>query len=167
MYKLRKYNISLMYLLSTLLYTFSIAFVLILSLILNVSFGEMNYTNDLGGWYPIFLHNLKIDIIIILGGFLLSVPAIILVLFNGFLFGGIMGQSIINGETLTFIKTVAPHGIIETAGFLLASCISLQISLRILFYVQMKWDIKFLFRITIQIFVCIILCLISALIEGR
>lgn len=151
-------------LLSISIYFICTLLVLLLSLILNFSIGEMSFDKDLNGWFNIFLHNLKIDLIIILGGFFFSIPSIILLSINGFLLGGILGQGIINNEIFDLIITILPHGIMETTGFLLSSCIALEITIQLFF--KKIWNKKFSYYLLIQLLTCIMLCLISAIIEG-
>lgn len=151
-------------LLSISVYSICILLVLLLSLILNFSIGDMSFNKNLNGWFNIFLHNLKIDLIIILGGFFFSVPSIILIAINGFLLGGILGQGIINNEIVDLLLTILPHGIVETIGFLLSSCIAIEITIQLFF--KKIWDKKFSYYLLIQLSICIIFCLISAIIEG-
>ena len=151
-------------LLSISVYSICILLVLLLSLILNFSIGDMSFNKNLNGWFNIFLHNLKIDLIIILGGFFFSVLSIILIAINGFLLGGILGQGIINNEIVDLLLTILPHGIVETIGFLLSSCIAIEITIQLFF--KKIWDKKFSYYLLIQLSICIIFCLISAIIEG-
>ncbi|KKE80285.1 hypothetical protein DTX80_03265 [Bacilli bacterium] len=149
---------------SCIIYFIGILLSLVLSLILNYSIGDMNFNNDLGGWQSIFVHNVKIDLIIIFGGFLLGIPAVLLLFFNGIVFGLILAQSIINSELVSFIVTIAPHGVIENIGFLYAGCISFQIARQIIFVRKFSWEKSY--NLTVQIIICIFLCLVAALIEG-
>lgn len=124
------------FLLSFSIYSFGFFLSLVLTLILNFSFGKMDFTNeiDLGGWQEIFIHNVSIDLMIIGGGLLLGIPAIFILIINGLLLGALLGQSIINDQWFYFIATIAPNGVFEMIGFILSGSIFIQIARQLVFY---------------------------------
>jgi len=65
-------------------------------------------------------------------GFLMSIPSILLILVNGFVFGAVLGQSIISTQLMELVISTLSHGIPEIAAFLIAGGTALNISQHIL-----------------------------------
>ena len=133
-----KYNLKIavtIYILSMLLSGFIFG-------ILNIKIGEFKFSNDLGTWYTIF-HNLKIHLLLIIGGVLFSIPSLIILIING-LFGGFyIVQAFILGQFDSLIKTIFLHAIFEIPATLLSVVLSLQISFYLLSYSEKeKFTIK-------------------------
>ncbi|RAP54551.1 MAG: hypothetical protein BZ137_01605 [Methanosphaera sp. rholeuAM130] len=73
--------------------------------------------------FNIIMHNFTVAVLIILGGLILSIPSLLLIVFNGIDLGTIFGVD------LTFACTsVLPHGIIEYLSLALALAIALKIA---------------------------------------
>ncbi|MFJ8356644.1 stage II sporulation protein M [Bacillus paramycoides] len=148
------------------IYLFGMAFALILFLILNMDFGEITFNNDIGSFFDIFIHNLKVQMFIFLGALLLGIPTVILLFINGFAIGMTVAQAIISGNIIELILHILPHGMFEIPGFLIISILSYQVlsvftqekKLRELF--RFFNEKKYLFLLSF------ILTFIAALIEG-
>lgn len=109
------------------IYLFGIAFALILFLILNIDFGEITFNNNIGNFFDIFLHNLKVQMFIFMGALLLGIPTIILLFINGFSIGMTVAQAIISENLIELLLHILPHGIFEIPGFLIISILSYQV----------------------------------------
>lgn len=68
------------------------------------------------GFIELFVHNFSIDISCILGGFLLSIPTLILTFINEVMFGALFGQT----PLVIILFGVMPHGIFEIPSSLFA-----------------------------------------------
>ena len=85
-----------------------------------------------------FFHNLKIHLLLIIGGVLFSIPSLIILIING-LFGGFyIVQAFILGQFDSLIKTIFLHAIFEIPATLLSVVLSLQISFYLLSYSEKR-----------------------------
>ena len=113
-----------------------------------------------------FFHNLKIHLLLIIGGVLFSIPSLIILIING-LFGGFyIVQAFILGQFDSLIKTIFLHAIFEIPATLLSVVLSLQISFYLLSYSEKeKFTIKLSKMLGVFLSV-VLLTLIAAIIEG-
>lgn len=158
-----KYNLKIavtIYILSMLLSGFIFG-------ILNIKIGEFKFSNDLGTWYTIFFHNLKIHLLLIIGGVLFSIPSLIILIING-LFGGFyIVQAFILGQFDSLIKTIFLHAIFEIPTTLLSVVLSLQISFFIYYRIVKKEKFTIKLSKMLGVFLSVVLLtLIAAIIEG-
>lgn len=134
---------------------------LLLSLILNVRLGIMTFGVINHHWSQIFFHNVIIVLVIIFSGFLMSIPSFLLIFINGFIFGAVLGQSIISNQVLELLVTTLPHGIPEIAAFLMAGEISLSISKKIA-----RKEFQITSSLLIKVVICILLIFLSSILES-
>ncbi|MCX0368946.1 stage II sporulation protein M [Clostridium perfringens] len=138
---------------------------MLIILILNLNFGDLTFNNFIGTWVDIFIHNLKINFIIIFGGVFFSIPSIFLLIGNGLTVGIITGESIIQHNFLNILFSIIPHGIIEIPTFIYAGAISFEITKEILIN-KFNFNKTFLINITHKTLLCSFFTLIAAIIES-
>lgn len=113
----------------------------------------------------IFLHNLKSNVINLLGIISFGFLTILYLVINGF----ILGVTIAKGGSYIFFTKILPHGIFEVASMILISSIGL-LPIWIGIYKYKKIPINFNKKGVIKVFkiivVSIILLLLAAIIEG-
>jgi stage II sporulation protein M len=95
-------------------------------LILNIDLGKPSFDKDLGTWFDIFLHNIQVQLFLILGGVTLGVLTSFLLFVNGFYSGFVLGQSLIGDYHLEVVKQVALHGIFENIAFFISGSVGIQ-----------------------------------------
>ncbi|PHA07908.1 stage II sporulation protein M [Bacillus toyonensis] len=124
--------------------------------------GADYYKNNEGfsGVISIFMNNIKIDILVISGIFLLCLPTILLLFMNGFWIGATIKASLSSGLSIKYIiLSILPHGILEIPILILAAYIGMQ---GIYFYQSKNKDYKKIVRIII---LTIVLGFIASMIE--
>lgn len=134
---------------------------LLLSLVLNVSLGMMTFGNVNYHWWQVFFHNIIIVLVIIFSGFLMSIPSFLLIFINGFIFGAVLGQSIISNQLLELVISTLPHGIPEITSFLIAGEISLSISKKIV-----RKNFQVTSSLLTKAVICILLILLASILES-
>ncbi|GKU79015.1 stage II sporulation protein M [Paenibacillus sp. L3-i20] len=77
-------------------------------------------------WYRLALNNIAVALLIAGTGFLLSIPTIIMLLFNGLMIGFIIMLSTAVHSFPTILAGLLPHGILEIPALLLAGAIGLR-----------------------------------------
>ena len=72
----------------------------------------------------IFFHNLSVDLMVVLGGFLFSIISVLLVVYNGFIIGAPFGTDVLFASV-----SILPHSIIEypTSIFTLAAAFNITL----------------------------------------
>src|SRR5699024_8268072 len=85
------------------------------------------FSNDIGSSIDIFIHNTKVQLIIIIGALFLGIPTTILLFINGFAIGMTLAQAYISGDLSKLLLHLLPHGIFEIPGFLLVAILSYQL----------------------------------------
>lgn len=147
-------------------YIFGMVFSMILFLILNLDFGEITFSNDIGSSIDIFIHNTKVQLIIIIGALFLGIPTTILLFINGFAIGMTLAQAYISGDLSKLLLHLLPHGIFEIPGFLLVAILSYQLLNIFLNGNILRNFIKFLKQKKYLFLLSLILTMIAAIIEG-
>lgn len=74
----------------------------------------------------LFVHNVRINLLIGGGVLLLGLPTVFLLAYNGFLFGSTMTDAMGTLGPLRAIALVAPHGVVELPALWLAGAIGLR-----------------------------------------
>lgn len=92
-------------------------------------------------WYQIAANNIGAGLLIAASGILLSVPAVLLTLFNGFMLGYLVMLSASHYSAAAIIAAFAPHGIFELPAILLACTIGLKPFSWVLRYVRTKQSV--------------------------
>ncbi|MBH5316316.1 stage II sporulation protein M [Paenibacillus sp. GSMTC-2017] len=77
-------------------------------------------------WYNLALNNIAVALLIAGTGILLSIPTIIMLLFNGIMIGFIIMLSAAVHSYPTLLAGLLPHGILEIPALLLAGAIGLR-----------------------------------------
>ncbi|MFW5437189.1 stage II sporulation protein M [Paenibacillus apiarius] len=89
-------------------------------------------------WHQIALNNIGAGLLIAGSGILLSVPAMLLTLFNGFMLGYLVMLAASHYSAAEIIAALAPHGIFELPAILLACSIGLKPISWLIRYVRTK-----------------------------
>jgi stage II sporulation protein M len=129
--------------------------------------GSLSFSKSNTGWSTYFLHNLYVNVLLVLGGILLGIPTLIILLVNSFITGFQFSQSFITGQIADLLFGIMPHGIFEIPASILSAALGFQISsfiyVRIFHRNNASWDfIKF----TKQCILIIILTCIAAMMEA-
>ncbi|KFM95116.1 stage II sporulation protein M [Bacillus clarus] len=148
------------------IYLFGMAFALMVFLILNIDFGEITFNNDIGSFFDIFIHNLKVQMFIFMGALLFGIPTTILLFINGFAIGMTVAQAIISGNLTKLLLNILPHGIFEIPGFLIISILSYQVLSIFIKGKKLKNLFEFFNKKKCLFLLSFILTFIAAIIEG-
>lgn len=147
-------------------YTSSIVLSSLIFFVLNLNDGNLVFKEELGQWYSVFLHNVRIHIMIILSGILFSIPSILILIINGSIGGFFITQSILTNDFKSLIFTIFGHGLFEIPATLMSAAMSFQITALIIYRVFLKKNVSFQFRHFLYSFlIMIVFTLISSLIE--
>ncbi|MEK3646252.1 stage II sporulation protein M [Aeribacillus composti] len=116
------------------------------------------------GWYSvysIFLNNILVCLVLMLGLFTFGIPTFIYLLINGISIGAGLTHLILSDQPLLniFLKVI-PHGIFEIPFFLLAGAIGF---LGFTFYFNRKYGLKFLLKHVVMVIIGILL---ASIVEG-
>jgi uncharacterized membrane protein SpoIIM required for sporulation len=76
----------------------------------------------------IFTNNIRVSLMAFAGGLTLGVATIAVVAYNGVLVGVLAGLTIDNGDFSTFVRYVAPHGMLELSCIAVSACAGLRIA---------------------------------------
>ncbi|WP_019424440.1 stage II sporulation protein M [Paenibacillus sp. OSY-SE] len=93
-------------------------------------------------WYQIALNNIGAGLLIAGSGILLSVPAMLLTLFNGFMLGYLVMLSASQYSMAEIIAALAPHGIFELPAIMLACSVGLKPISWLIRYVRTKQSVS-------------------------
>ncbi|EPB8221011.1 stage II sporulation protein M [Clostridium perfringens] len=162
---MKKLSFKFLFWLSFGIYLSSCILSFLIILISNLNLGDLTFNNYIGTWFDIFIHNLKINFIIILGGAFFSIPSIFLLVGNGLIVGTIIGESIIQNNFLNILFSIGPHGIVEIPTFIYAGAVSFEITKEILIN-KFHINKSFFVNIGYKMLLCSIFTLIAAIIEG-
>lgn len=92
-------------------------------------------------WYQIAANNIGAGLLVAASGILLSVPSVLLTLFNGFMLGYLAMLSASHYSAAAIIAALAPHGIFELPAIILACTIGLKPFNWLLRYVRTKQSV--------------------------
>lgn len=92
-------------------------------------------------WYQIAANNIGAGLLIAASGLLLSVPSVLLTLFNGFMLGYLVMLSASHYSAAAIIAALAPHGIFELPAIILACTIGLKPFYWLLRFVRTKQSV--------------------------
>lgn len=133
---------------------------------------HLNEANLLTGfhyeWYQIAANNISAGLLVAASGILLSVPSVLLTLFNGFMLGYLVMLSASHYSAAAIIAALAPHGIFELPALILACAIGLKPFFWLLRFVGTKQSIDWKqegFRIAWLLGLMIALFIVASLIE--
>lgn len=76
--------------------------------------------------WQIFFNNLKVCLILFLGGMTFGAFTLFVLISNGYVIGNISGVMLRSYDVSVFAATIVPHGIFEMAAILMASALGLQ-----------------------------------------
>lgn len=76
--------------------------------------------------WQIFFNNLKICLILFVGGVTFGAATLFILISNGYVIGNISGVMLREYDLSYFMATIVPHGIFEIAAILIASALGLQ-----------------------------------------
>lgn len=120
-------------------------------------------------WHYVLTNNLKVILLLILGMFLLGIPTMLTLFFNGVTFGELEAYALITPTFgINLQALIWPHGVFECVGMLLAGAVGLVLPYRIFRYIQKGENIlilsqcKYLMLITL---LSLLLTIIAAYIE--
>jgi stage II sporulation protein M len=92
-------------------------------------------------WYQIAANNIGAGLLIAASGILLSVPAVLLTLFNGFMLGYLVMLSASHYSAVAIVAALVPHGIFEIPAILIACTIGLKPASWLIRYARKKQTI--------------------------
>ncbi|WP_243290408.1 stage II sporulation protein M [Bacillus sp. FJAT-47783] len=116
---------------SILFYFIGMGFSISIFGILQLDFGTLIDNENLKDWHVIFMHNYRINLLIISGGILLCIPTALILLINGFVSGFHIIHSIHANSFLALIERVAPHGIFEVPSTIISGALAFQLTVMI------------------------------------
>jgi uncharacterized membrane protein SpoIIM required for sporulation len=76
----------------------------------------------------IFTNNIRVTLVAFAGGLTLGLATIAVVAYNGVLVGALAGLTLDNGNFSTFVRYVAPHGLLELSCIAVSACAGLRIA---------------------------------------
>ncbi|MCA1688912.1 MAG: stage II sporulation protein M [Actinobacteria bacterium] len=76
----------------------------------------------------IFTNNIRVSFVAFAGGLTLGIATLLVVASNGVLLGVLAGLTLDNGNFQTFVRYVAPHGLLELSCIAVSACAGLRIA---------------------------------------
>ena len=76
----------------------------------------------------IFTNNIRVSLVAFAGGLTLGVGTLAIVAYNGILLGVLAGLTLENGNFETFVRYVAPHGLLELSCIAVSACAGLRVA---------------------------------------
>ncbi|MCA1689256.1 MAG: stage II sporulation protein M [Actinobacteria bacterium] len=76
----------------------------------------------------IFTNNIRVSFVAFAGGLTLGIATLLVVAYNGVLLGVLAGLTLDNGNFQTFVRYVAPHGLLELSCIAVSACAGLRIA---------------------------------------
>lgn len=76
--------------------------------------------------WQIFFNNLKVCLILFIGGMTFGAVTLFVLISNGYVIGSISGVMLRGYDVSVFAATIVPHGVFEIAAILMASALGLQ-----------------------------------------
>ena len=76
----------------------------------------------------IFTNNIRVTLVAFAGGLTLGVLTVAIVAYNGVLVGTLAGLTLDNGNFSTFVRYVAPHGLLELSCIAVGACAGLRVA---------------------------------------
>lgn len=129
---MRKKNPILFYslLISISLYIGGLLIGVLLSRAINPDLGAFNGSTG-KDWFDYFGHNFSIQLLLSVGFITFCIINVSLLLINGFLYGHLLGYSVVNNMLYDFLALTIPHGIFEIPATILASTLGFYILITI------------------------------------
>lgn len=153
-------------LLSIMIYFIGFFIIFPFIMILDMDLGVIKYVEQDNTWISYFIHNYWINILIIIGGLLFSIPSIFIMFINGMVSGFFVSQSIISNTIIDLILGIAAHSIFEIVAMIISGAISFQITAYLYYKFckrkKVEIDIKLMIKL---IAVMTLLTVIAAIIE--
>jgi uncharacterized membrane protein SpoIIM required for sporulation len=75
----------------------------------------------------IFTNNIRVSLVAFAGGLTLGVATLAVVAYNGVLVGALAGLTLDGGSFETFVRYVAPHGLLELSCIAVSACAGLRV----------------------------------------
>lgn len=76
----------------------------------------------------IFTNNIRVSLVAFAGGLTLGIGTLAIVAYNGVLLGVLAGLTLDNGNFETFVRYVAPHGLLELSCIAVSACAGLRVA---------------------------------------
>lgn len=76
----------------------------------------------------IFTNNIRVSLVAFAGGLTLGFGTLAIVAYNGILLGVLAGLTLDNGNFETFVRYVAPHGLLELSCIAVSACAGLRVA---------------------------------------
>ena len=128
---------------------------------------ETSTPNSIG----LFVNNLTVTLILLLGAVSLSIPTVIGLLYNGYILGGLASTAFVQNEIGVFAVLVFTHGIVELPALILAGAVSIRSTVSI--YKHLKGDRAEIMgpdeirQVTTLVGMSVLLLAVAAIIEGE
>ncbi|MZQ84001.1 hypothetical protein GQF01_17955 [Paenibacillus sp. 5J-6] len=99
----------------------------LITLILHMDIGNLSFIKKDSTWITLFLHNLYVNGLLVLGGVLLGFPTLIILFVNSIITGFQFSQSFLTGQISELLFGIMPHGIFEIPASILSAALGFQI----------------------------------------